>query len=56
MKYFAKYLPVEGEIKEGDEFEHEEVGLNGIWQNWNSKTPLSGKNIVFVKGPCGHFH
>ncbi len=43
-------------VKEGDEFDKEELALNGIWQNWCSKTPLSGKNIVFIKGPCGHFH
>lgn len=43
-------------VKEGDEFDQDELALNGIWQNWDSTTSLSGKNIVFIKGPCGHFH
>lgn len=42
-------------VKEGMEYEHNEVFLNGIGQNWNSKTPL-GKHIVKIKGPCGHYH
>lgn len=61
--YLKNIVKVIGEVSryatwvtEGDEFDHKEVALNGIWQNWNEKTPLSGKNIVFVKGPCGHFH
>lgn len=43
-------------VKQGNEFEHDELCLNGIGQNWDSRTPLSGKNIVFIKGPCGHYH
>ncbi len=43
-------------VKEGDEFEHKEVALTSLWQDWDSHTPLSGEAIVFVKGPCKHFH
>lgn len=43
-------------VKEYDEFDHKDIALNGIWQNWNSETPLNEKGIVFIKGKCGRFH
>ncbi len=43
-------------VKEGDEFDKDEIYLSGHGPNWNDETPLSGKSIAFIKGPCGHFH
>ena len=40
-------------VKEGDEFNKEELFANGIGYNWHPKHKCG---FFQVKGPCGHFH
>lgn len=44
-------------VKEGVEFEKDDLFLNGLGQNWNNSTPLQQKHIVKIKCPtCKQFH
>lgn len=44
-------------VKEGMKFEHSELFLNGLGQNWNSETPLPQNHIVKIMCPtCKTFH
>lgn len=44
-------------VTEGMEFDKEDLFLNGIGQNWDNMTPLTGKNIIKIKcSQCKQFH
>lgn len=55
MKYFAKYLPVEGEIKEGDKVKHNGQIVTALKQEGEGDTwktdglPTYGSNLEKVK-------
>lgn len=50
-EYFAKYLPVEGEIKEGDKFIHTELNEKGIYTAIN----IDANFIDSVRGEGDEF-
>jgi len=44
-------------VKDGDEFDDDELIANGYGVNWNKDGDRNGFLYTLkIKGPCGHFH